>query len=58
MSMITTAGKHCDSILGNRDRWKNVRWTPTGFQPTDHDDGGIVNFYFIFYLNIHLKLLQ
>jgi len=19
-------------------KWKQVRWTPTGFQPTDHDD--------------------
>jgi len=34
MSMITTVGKH---LLGNGDRWKNFHWTPTGFQPTDHD---------------------
>jgi len=35
ISMITTVGKR---LLGDGDRWHNVHWTPTGFQPKDHDD--------------------
>jgi len=30
MSIISTVGKQ---LLGNGDRWCNVRWTPTGFLP-------------------------
>jgi len=39
ISMITTVGKY---QIGNGDRWQNVRWTPTGFQPTDHDDDNLM----------------
>jgi len=39
-SMIITVGKH---PLGNGDRYLNVRWTPTGFQPKDHEDDDIVS---------------
>jgi len=36
MNMMTTVGKY---LLRNGDRWRNVRWTPTGFQVSAIDHG-------------------
>jgi len=53
MSMITTVRKH---LLGNGDRWQNVRWTPMGFQPTDHDDDDIKYMHLIKKVYIYWNL--